>query len=122
MNRPQPQYEARKTSTVVCERHGLRYNPESQSGCVRCRKEAGERIGTTAPRAAVRAGVVRASASSESGSLAAALAVAFLLIAISSALLYLEHKATWDDVMETRTEGLNPEQQEQMQQIFEQDP
>jgi hypothetical protein len=37
----------RQLTSVKCEIHGLRYNPNLHTGCARCRKEAGESIGQT---------------------------------------------------------------------------
>lgn len=109
------------TVTVVCERHGLRYNPQIHSGCVRCRKEAGEVIGgapkpaPTAARPSVQPG----------GSIVAALAVTLLLLVISSGIFYGIHKAAWESQQEARerwmkegaANGLTPEQIEVLKQL-----
>lgn len=112
--------EAKKLVAVVCEKHGLRYNPQVHSGCVRCRKEAGETIGAAAK--------ARGGASAKpGGSIAAALAVTFLLVLISSGVFYAIHKSAWDSAREARErwleeggpEGLTPEQREQLEKIEE---
>lgn len=110
--------ESRSLVAVVCDKHGLRYNPQIHSGCVRCRKEAGETIG-----AAARGGA----SAKPGGSIAAALAVTFLLVMVSSGVFYAIHKSAWDTAQETRARrleegrpaGLTPEQQEQMKKLEE---
>ena len=39
---------------VKCERHGLHYNPVSQTGCARCRREAAETTVAATPAEAAR--------------------------------------------------------------------
>lgn len=44
-------------ATVVCEKHGLRFDPERSSGCVLCRREqGGEAAAPAAAAPAARAG------------------------------------------------------------------
>lgn len=115
-----PHDEAKKPVAVVCEKHGLRYNPQVHSGCVRCRKEAGETIGVAAKAAA-------ATSVRPGGSIAAALAVTFFLIVISSGVFYAIHRASWEAAQEARerwleqreAEGLTPEQMEQLKKLEE---
>lgn len=105
--------DARNLVAVVCEKHGLRYNPQIHSGCVRCRKEAGETIGSAA---AARGGAN----AKPGGSIAAALAVTFLLVMVSSGVFYAIHKSAWEaaqEARERRLEGLTPEQKEQMKKL-----
>lgn len=90
-----PQDQAKTSVTVVCEKHGLRYNPQIHSGCVRCRKEAGETIGAVAASPAVASAEPR-------GSIAAALAVTFLLVTVSSGIFYAAHKSAWEAAQEAR--------------------
>jgi hypothetical protein len=93
-----PQDEAKKPVTVVCEKHGLRYNPQVHSGCVRCRKEAGEAIGGAAKAAA-------GTSARQGGSIAAALAVTVLLVVLSSGLFYAIHRSAWDAAREAREQS-----------------
>ncbi len=105
--------------SVVCESHGLRYNPEIHDGCVRCRRERGESP-ATAPRAtgATAAG----DAGTNVGSLGAAVGVALALIAGTGLLFHWDAVRTWEEIQELREsgnylEGLTPEQQEELQQL-----
>lgn len=109
-----------RTVTVVCEKHGLRYNPQLHSGCVRCRKEAGEAIGSGPMKAPA------GTSTRQGGSLAAALAVTFFLVAGTSLVFYTIHKAAWDSAQEARQrwseEGpaeLTPEEQDHLRKIQE---
>lgn len=118
MTGPQDEAKNLATVTVVCERHGLRFNPQIHSGCVRCRKEAGEVIGGAAKAAA-------GPAVQPGGSIVAALAVTLLLVGISSAIFYSIHKAAWESSQENRerrmnegvTQGLTPEQIEMLKKL-----
>ncbi len=82
---------------VKCEKHGLRYNPNTHTGCVRCRKEAGETIGTappqpaspTPPTAAVAAGVIPTRTTQ--ARLMPSLAVTAILIGLTGGTLFLAH-------------------------------
>ncbi len=112
--------EARRLVAVVCEKHGLRYNPQIHSGCVRCRKEAGETISAAA--------AAHGGASAEpGGSIAAALAVTFLLVMVSSGVFYAIHKSAWDAAQEAQErwleeggpDDLTPEQREQLEKLEE---
>jgi len=70
-----------KPRTVVkCEKHGLHYDSARQSGCVICRREAGELPGAPAAAAARPA----AGVDGPRGSIGAALAVTAVLIAVAA--------------------------------------
>ena len=93
--------------TVVCEKHRLRYDSETQTGCVLCRKEAGAAAGATVPNEVPAAAASRpapgspAPASSKPQSPAAPppaatgvagpLAVAASIWLVSSVVLYTAH-------------------------------
>jgi hypothetical protein len=70
----------RSSAIVKCEKHGLHYDSSTMSGCVLCRREAGG--GATGTRTAVEA---------QSGSLGQALIVTLILLALTTAGLYLTH-------------------------------
>ncbi len=114
MNQPAPPPPAApRAHSVVCETHGLRYNPATHDGCVRCRRERGE-VTTAPPRGP---GVA-----AQAGSLGAAVGTALGLIAVSGSLMYWDDLRTWKRVQELREsgnyiEGLTPEQQEQFEQL-----
>lgn len=73
---------------AVCERHGLRFDPATQEGCVICRRE---RAGTTpAPRAEASAGAGRA------------WAVAVLLWLSAGGVLFLAHREVLASFAELR--------------------
>ncbi|MCP4658810.1 MAG: hypothetical protein GY856_25645 [bacterium] len=103
------------TQIVKCEKHGLRYNAATQSGCVRCRREGGE---------AARAGPVRAAGRTtpQGMSLIAALAVsALLILAMSFVLFWVRYQAEKqvERVMEPDGyEELSPEEREQFEELF----
>ena len=104
---------------MVCETHGLRYNPETHNGCVRCRRERGEASAT--PTAATD-GSGSQGAGAQDGSLGAAVGVALALIAGAAMLFHWDAVRTWEEIQELREsgsyiEGLTPEQQEQLQQL-----
>lgn len=113
---------AKQTVTVVCETHGLRYNPDIHMGCVRCRKAAGEVIGAPSR---VQAPVSMAKGPSpSSSSMVVALLVAGALIMGSSSVFYLSHRAAWvaakeahERWMEEGGKGLTPQQQEQIEEL-----
>jgi hypothetical protein len=42
--------------SLVCETHGLRYDPQTQGGCVRCRAESASSASAEAPPTSARAG------------------------------------------------------------------
>lgn len=86
---------SRQTVSVVCEKHGLRYNPTLHSGCVRCRKEAGEKIGAPAPVARTAA---PAAAAAAEGSVLPALAVTLLLVVVTGGGFYFAHRQIRDTV------------------------
>lgn len=73
-------------ATVVCEKHGLRFDPERADGCVLCRREAG---GTATPRAA-RLGDGR------SGSIGLAVVLTFAIWVVAGLLLFGAHRAVAD--------------------------
>ena len=76
---------AKPTSVVKCEKHGLHYDSAKTSGCVLCRRESGElpppRPGAAAP----------SSAAPSSGSLGMALAVAAMLVGVTSFAMQMVH-------------------------------
>jgi len=111
------------TQIVKCEKHGLRYNAATQSGCVRCRREAGEFPKTGATRAPERT-------ARQGMSLSAALAIsALLVLATSFAMLWI-HTQVYDqtqrlmesDGYEEFTpdgyEELTPEEREKIEELF----
>ena len=72
-----------KPATVVkCEKHGLHYDSAKFSGCIRCRREAGELpppgAGASAP-------------AQPKGALGPALGVTFLLLALTAFVLHTLH-------------------------------
>jgi hypothetical protein len=69
-------------ATVICEKHGLRFDPERADGCVLCRRERGGE----SPAAAAAASVPAAG-----GSLKSALAWTVGLWLAGGTLLYLAH-------------------------------
>lgn len=74
-----------KPATVVkCETHGLHYDSAKFSGCVRCRREAGELPPAGAGAAAV-------AAAQPSGALGPALGVTLLLLALTAFILHTLH-------------------------------
>lgn len=73
---------------VFCERHGLHYNSAKVSGCVVCRREAGEVIGPEPVPAAAAAGP----RAEPSVPMATALGLAAALIAASSIALVQVHE------------------------------
>jgi hypothetical protein len=68
--------------TAVCEKHGLRYDPESQAGCVICRREAGASSLAASP----------ASAAPAEDGLARPLALAAAIWLISALALFGVHR------------------------------
>lgn len=118
-----------QTVTVRCEKHGLRYNPNLHSGCVRCRKEAGELIGPASP--AARAPAARGPAAGVQAKAAAgetvipALALAAFLVVATGAGFYFAHRQWYETVGSIRSmneeetffgeEDLTPEQREQLE-------
>ena len=75
-----------KPATVVkCEKHGLHYDSAKFSGCVRCRREAGE-----LPPVGAGAGAA-AAAAPPSGALGPALGVTLLLLALTAFILHTLH-------------------------------
>ncbi len=82
---------AKQLTSVKCEQHGLRYNPNVHTGCVRCRKEAGEQIGTAPPQpsVAVTAGVIPTRTTQSR--LMPSLAVTAILIALTGGTLFWAH-------------------------------
>lgn len=70
----------RSSAVVKCEKHGLHYDSSTMSGCVLCRREAGG--GATGVQRAVEA---------QSGPLGQALLVTLILLALTTAGLYLTH-------------------------------
>ena len=85
--------------TVVCEKHRLRYDSETQSGCVLCRKEAAAAGGVPTASGAPGAATNRPAPSTPapgitpaaSTGLAGPLAVAASIWLVSSVLLYRAH-------------------------------
>ncbi|HEX9733538.1 MAG TPA: hypothetical protein VGG06_16320 [Thermoanaerobaculia bacterium] len=75
--------------TVKCEKHGLRYNPNLHSGCVRCRREAGEPISGSG---ALAPGPVAEGPANAGGSVVPALAVAALLVIVTGGGFYAAHR------------------------------
>lgn len=120
MSEPDPAPPTRpRPHSVVCETHGLRYNPQNHDGCARCRRQRGESLGT--PAAAPNGSAI-ASAGSQAGSLGAAIGVALALIAGTGMLFHWDAMRTWEEIQELRQsgsyiEGLTPEQQEQLEQL-----
>ena len=71
----------RPSAAAVCERHGLRFDPTKQDGCVLCRRErAGGETLPTAPRGATPAANGRA------------WAVAALLWVVGGGALFVAHR------------------------------
>ena len=85
--------------TVVCEKHRLRYDSETQSGCVLCRKEAAAAGGVPVAGGAPGAATSRSAPSTAapgitpaaSTGVAGPLAVAASIWLVSSVLLYGAH-------------------------------
>jgi hypothetical protein len=77
---------------VFCERHGLHYNSAKVSGCVVCRREAGEVIGAEPVPAAAASGP----RTEPSVPMAAALGLAAALIGVSSIALVRVHEIAVD--------------------------
>lgn len=73
-------------ATVVCEKHGLRFDPERTGGCVLCRREAGD---DAAARAASRGG-------GRSGSIGLAVVLTFAIWVVAGLLLFGAHRAVAD--------------------------
>jgi hypothetical protein len=74
-------------ATVVCDQHGLRFDPERADGCVICRRERGAAPPAERPAAPAAA----------AGGLPVALAWTVAIWLLGGALLYLAH----DQVVET---------------------
>lgn len=82
---------------VRCEKHGLRYNAATQSGCVRCRRETGEASGARQ----------RTETANPPVPLAAALAFTALLLFGTSLTFYHLHTLAYEATREHR-EALAP--------------
>lgn len=77
---------------VQCEKHGLRFNADSQDGCVICRREASG--GAPPPRAPAGTGALDPSTRVASGApLGPALLVTAVLITGTTGAFFLAHKA-----------------------------
>jgi hypothetical protein len=72
---------------VKCEKHGLHYDSAKASGCVVCRREAGE----LPPVRPGGAAVASRQAPGSSGSLGAALAVTAVLVVMTTFALQMVH-------------------------------
>jgi hypothetical protein len=80
-------------ATVVCEKHRLRYDAETQSGCVTCRREAAATAGGVLPGSAPAAGRQPEVASSiPKVGLTIPLAVAASIWFVSAFVLYAAHR------------------------------
>ena len=90
-----------KPKTVVkCEKHGLHYDSARQSGCVVCRREAGE-----LPAASPRSAAPAAGVGGEGGSLGAALAVTAVLIAATAFAMLPVHATFLEWLRGTRNQN-----------------
>lgn len=74
-------------TTVVCDKHGLRFDPERSDGCVLCRREAG---GDAAHAASA------SRASERAGSIGPAVALTFAIWVVAGLLLFGAHRAVAD--------------------------
>lgn len=87
-----------KPATVVkCEKHGLHYDSAKFSGCVRCRREAGELPPVGAGAAAA--------AAQPSGALGPALGVTLLLLALTAFVLHTLHLQIVSSIKSMRSPG-----------------
>ena len=105
----------RATQTVACEKHGLRYNPALHGGCVRCRREAGEKLGGKRPARKSAPG-----RSPSGGSVGGAVGVAAALIFVVGLALFWSHQQVYDETVGMWQEGidseeLTPEQREELE-------
>ncbi len=75
--------QAKPATVVQCEKHGLHYDSAKYSGCIRCRREAGE-----APPAGAGAA---AAASQPKGAIGPALGVTLLLLALTAFVCHTLH-------------------------------
>lgn len=105
----------RTTQTVVCEKHGLRYNPVQHDGCARCRREAGEKLGASSAARGV------ASNPSAGGSAGGALGVAAALVFVVGLALFWSHRQVYDETFGGWNDGsgyedeMTPEEREELE-------
>jgi hypothetical protein len=78
-------------ATAICEKHKLRFDPETHSGCVLCRKEAGAVPAEAAP-AAKSAGPAAGPAGEAAGGLGGPLGVAAAIWLVAALALYTAHQ------------------------------
>lgn len=126
---------SRQTVSVRCEKHGLRYNPNLHSGCVRCRKEAGEAIG--APTASAPTGSVPTAsaptasapavapatpaAAADQSSMMPALGVTLFLVLATGAGFYFVHEQIHENpgqFLIQDEDGLTPEERERLEEMW----
>lgn len=124
---PAPPQQTKQQHAVVCEAHGLRYNPATHDGCVRCRRERGELPARKAPsRASASKGRSAApqSAASRANATAMAIAVALMLIVGAGMVLYMGAVSTYDEMQEIRQgawgDDMTQEQMEELEKELEQ--
>jgi hypothetical protein len=79
---------AKRPTVVKCEKHGLHYDSATQTGCVICRREAGQPA-----RGAAAAAPGGAATAAPGGSLGMALAMTALLLAGTAFGLLAAHEA-----------------------------
>ena len=109
----------RATQTVACEKHGLRYNPALHGGCVRCRREAGEKLGGKRPARKSASGRP-AAGGSVGGSVGGAVGVAAALVFVAGLALFWSHQQVYDETVGMWQEGLydeelTPEEREELE-------
>ncbi len=82
-------------ATAICEKHKLRFDPEMQSGCVLCRKEAAAAAGIAPPSPAAEVASRVSHSAAETGSaggILAPLGVAAAIWVVSALTLYTVHQ------------------------------
>lgn len=82
-------------ATAICEKHKLRFDPETQSGCVLCRKEAAAASGIAPPAPTAESAGRGPHAAPESGSagdILAPLGVAAAIWVVSALTLFAVHR------------------------------
>lgn len=112
-----PTAPTRQTTTVQCETHGLRYNPNVHSGCVRCRKEAGETIGRAPTTKSPASGSGAYPGAAPPPRMLPALGVTLLLITLTGGSFFWVHQQFYEphkDRLQEFTEAM-VELQEELQ-------
>ena len=104
----------KQLTSVKCEIHGLRYNPNLHTGCVRCRKEAGETItGQTGQIPVMTGGAPPGSPGTgpaADDSLVPSLGAALVLVVLAGGGLFVAHQNAYDAFQDTFGEASFGEQ------------